>query len=179
MYENNFFGFINCLSLCLEKNISRIRTKSYNFSKEIGGYKFLIRNKTDSILKNTSSIIFEKTELPIYNLRYLEKIIKLCKENNKQIFLVRSPLHSKYPKLVNEGVFMELVKKRFSCVDFLDFRKFNLGNSEFGDLSHLNYKGARKFSIWFNNLLEQGLLRKDNKQKFIDEEINNNNILFN
>ena len=64
-----------------------------------------------------------------------------------------------------------MLKSKFSDTEFLDFSQFQLLNSEFGDLAHLNHKGATKFSIWFNNLLNNGLLEKDNKQKFIDNEM--------
>ena len=52
--------------------------------------------------------------------------------------------------------------------EFLDFKEYPLTNSEFADLVHLNYNGAKIFSIWFNELLEKGILTKENKQQIID-----------
>jgi hypothetical protein len=52
---------------------------------------------------------------------------------------------------------------------FLDFADFPILNSEFGDLEHLNYRGAAKFSIWFNKLIESGLLQEPNKQLLINK----------
>ena len=44
-------------------------------------------------------------------------------------------------------------------------------DSDFYDLGHLNSKGAIKFSVWFNALLEKDILYMDNKQELIDEQI--------
>jgi hypothetical protein len=42
-------------------------------------------------------------------------------------------------------------------------------NSEFRDFNHLNYFGAKKFSVWFNTLIKQGMLSQKKKQEFIDK----------
>lgn len=59
----------------------------------------------------------------------------------------------------------------FPSIEYLDFSKFPLDNSEFGDLEHLNYKGAKVFSNWFAQLLNKGILEKSNKQELINGEI--------
>jgi hypothetical protein len=56
-------------------------------------------------------------------------------------------------------------------LEYLDFLKFPLKNAQFADPEHLNHKGAKVFSQWFNQLLKKGLLEKNNKQDFINEEI--------
>ena len=64
-----------------------------------------------------------------------------------------------------------ILSTRFADIEFLDFAKYPLQNSEFGDFDHLNYRGARKFSIWFNQLIDDGLLERTDKQSFINERI--------
>jgi len=88
-----------------------------------------------------------------------------------KVYLIRSPLHSKYTGIDNELKFKELLHKQLLNPEFLDFKDFPLQNDEFGDLEHLNYKGARIFSIFFNNLLSLNLLNKIDKQDFINNEI--------
>ena len=44
-------------------------------------------------------------------------------------------------------------KKEFASIPFLDFNKFELNKEDYADLEHLNFKGANKFSKWFDNLL--------------------------
>ncbi|MBQ0740337.1 hypothetical protein J9332_39270, partial [Aquimarina celericrescens] len=53
-------------------------------------------------------------------------------------------------------------------IEYLDFSNFPLSNSKYGDLGHLNYKGAKIFSEWFASLLLNELLEKENKQDYID-----------
>ena len=45
-------------------------------------------------------------------------------------------------------------------------------HSEFGDLSHVNFKGAKVFSNFFAELLNEGLLEEKEKGKFVEEKIN-------
>ncbi|EPR71857.1 hypothetical protein ADIWIN_3150 [Winogradskyella psychrotolerans RS-3] len=54
-------------------------------------------------------------------------------------------------------------------MDYLDFSNFPLSNFQYGDLQHLNHKGANVFSEWFATLLQNGLLEKENKQAFIND----------
>ena len=56
-------------------------------------------------------------------------------------------------------------------LDYLDFSKFKLENKDFGDLDHLNYKGAKIFSVWFSSILEKGLIEAKEKETFIENEI--------
>jgi hypothetical protein len=58
----------------------------------------------------------------------------------------------------------------FGDIEYLDFSKFPLSMEEYGDLEHLNEFGAKRFSIWFNKMIKDGLLEMDNKQKYINEE---------
>jgi len=59
----------------------------------------------------------------------------------------------------------------FSSVEFLDFNKFPIADDGFADFGHLNYKGASKFSNWFNIMLNSGLLNTDKKQFLINQGI--------
>ena len=66
---------------------------------------------------------------------------------------------------------MTIKNEKFENIEFLDFNDFPLKNNEFGDFGHLNYKGAEKFSLWFNGLLDKELLLKSNKNEFVLNEI--------
>src|SRR5690606_33903458 len=113
--------------------------------------------------------------LAVYNLRYLDKIIAFCKQNNVEAILIRSPLHKDY-NFDNETVFQNMLKTKYHQLDFLDFSEFPLSDDEFGDILHLNHKGAKKYSLWFDGLLKKELFQKTHKQKFIDKEIETLNI---
>ena len=172
--EKNPNCFKQSLPVVVKNNVTML-LKQLNYTKEIGGYLYLERNKTDSILKSRSfekEILDEFQEVSVHNLAYLHKIIDFCQQNDVAVFLIRSPLHAQYYGYQNEPTFQDLLVTDFSNVSFLDFSKFPLENKEFGDLQHLNHFGATKFSKWFSNLMASGLFEKTDKQNFIDQEIN-------
>jgi hypothetical protein len=171
--KNNLSGYLNSTSVSLKSNISIVITKNFNFSNSIGGYRYLERDKTDSLLNKMKVNIIDEKNIPIseFNLNYLSKLVRFCNEQGKNVILIRSPLHEKYSGYSNEIIYQEIRKNNFSSIEYFDFSKFPLNNSEFGDLEHLNHKGAKEFSIWFDNLLKINILHTVNKQKIIDEEI--------
>lgn len=175
LFTNNFYGFVKGMSLSLKNNFYNIIYKNYDFSNKMGGYLYLDRNKTDSLVmiikKKDLDIEYTNNEISINNLNYLKKIIDLSKKHKKDIYLIRSPQHHLYSGLDNEKKFKRVRETYFSSIDFLDFNEFPLKNKEFGDLEHLNYKGARVFSLWFDSLIKDNLLKKFNKKQIIDEKI--------
>jgi len=180
IWTNNYKGFLNCLPKSILKNIGwnfkYVLSAEKGFNKEacFGGYLYLVRDKTDSLINNPPTINLKektKSEISEINIKYLVKTIEFCKLNNVKVFLIRSPLHSKYTGVENELKYRELLRFQLLNSEFLDFKDFPIQNYEFGDLEHLNYKGARIFSIFFNNLLDLNLLNNNNKQDFINNEI--------
>ena len=158
----------------LRQNIKIITTSHYNYLYNRGGYLYLtgnnLKNELENQLKDNSndkkdSIISES------NLIYLEKILSFCKEKNIKVYFIRSPMHNKYNGIYNELILQNICKTRFRTIEFLDFKDYPLEDSDFSDLEHLNYRGAKKFSIWFNKLLIDSLLEKSNKQQFINENM--------
>ena len=87
------------------------------------------------------------------------------------MILIRSPQHQYYSGYSNESNYQKVRKERFDSIDYLDFSKFKLENKDFGDLDHLNYKGAKIFSVWFSSILEKGLIEAKEKETFIENEI--------
>lgn len=149
------------------------RKKSIIEDLSWGKYKYLNRNKLDSILKNQNVKNEKLTNFKYskYNLEYLDKILKICRENKINVYLVRSPVHHAWGALSNEYYFKKLINERYKKYEFLDFKDFPLDNNSYGDLSHLNHFGASKFSLFFNNLLKDKLLDKQDKQEFINVEM--------
>lgn len=172
---HNPMSFINSFILSINTRLNRIYSKDYNFTNVTGGYNRLVRDKTDSLVdvagKNNNSISKVLNNISTYNLKYLSLLVQLCKEKGKKVILVRSPIHRLWNSLINEKIYSEIRKRSFGELEFIDFSKFPLSNSEFGDFGHLNYRGAEKFSLWFDKMLAKGLLELPNKQEFIDGEL--------
>ena len=79
--------------------------RGFKYQDEIGGYLYLVRNKTDSLLTNVPiyPISENKTqELSEKNIEYLRKTVDYLVSKNKKVFLIRSPLHIRYEGFNNE-----------------------------------------------------------------------------
>lgn len=153
-----------------------IKRKNIESDNQFGGYNYITRAKTDSLLKAVEShqkVLREDNNQMTsnINIKYLSKIINYCNQKGVHVYLIRSPLHKAYSNPNSERTFKNILNTSFSQTEFLDFKDFSLRNEQFGDFGHLNYKGAKIYSIFFNNLLNSDLLKKDNKQAFIDSEI--------
>jgi hypothetical protein len=175
LLKNNSKDFMNCLSIATKKNLFRMFTFNYNFSNNIGGYLRLEKFQTNltkdtlAVSKNTGNN--KSANISAINIEYLKKIIDLCHSKHKKVYMVRSPQHKYYEYLKNEEEYMKIKNTEFSTVELLDFNNFPLADNEFADPGHLNYKGALKFSKWFNRMLNSGLLNSKNKQSLINENI--------
>lgn len=171
--KNNLSGYLNSTSLSFKSNFSRVLKQNFSYSESIGGYLYLERDKTDSLLNKLKINTIDEKNIPIseINLNYLSKLVRFCEEQGKNIFLIRCPQHEKYSGYSNESTYQQIRNNRYSSIEYLDFSKFPLKNSEFGDLEHLNHKGAEIFSIWFAQLLNTEFLEEKNKQVYIDEEL--------
>ena len=106
-----------------------------------------------------------------HSINYLTQIIEHCQANGKRVILIRSPLHDKYAWYKNELTFKAVLANNFENIEFLDFSKFPLKNSEFADFEHLNSKGATVYSTWFGSLLRNNILEKEDKQSIINDAI--------
>jgi hypothetical protein len=176
LIKGNPLGYTSVFPLNAKKRVERFFEKDYNFSDEIGGYRDLKREKTDSLVKvYASKPIFKSNQekpVPIseVHLLYLRKIITLAKINNIDVVLVRSPVYPRAHGYTNEEQYQEILSSFKKEVTYMDFAKFPLLNEEYGDFEHLNYKGANVFSTWLEEALQNGLLHMENKQAFIDSE---------
>lgn len=173
LIKNNLSGFLNSSSLSFKNNFSHILNHNFSYSNSIGGYLSLKTNKTDSLLGCMKTNVFEEKAIPLseINLNYLSKLLRFCQEQGKNAILIRSPQHKKHSGYSNESTYQQIRNSRYSSIEYLDFSKFPLNNAEFGDLEHLNYKGAKIFSIWFDHLLNKGLLKQKDKHEYINKEI--------
>jgi hypothetical protein len=157
LITNNPIGFINSYFKSILINIlGLVKNDNIVKDKKLGGYYYLIRNKTDSLLNEKSNLNFSKSgnsQLSDINLRYLEKIIELCKKKNIKVYLTTSPYHSSISALFYRPNLRKYIHNKYSNIDFLDYSFTSLSNQEFGDLTHLNHYGALKYSLLFQKNL--------------------------
>lgn len=158
LVRHNSAAYFNAISKATYNNLEWLAKKDFNFYKRMGGYEYTNREALDSLLmtdfEKDPQYIYTKTQLSGENLIYAQKIVSFCKENNLEIILIRTPQHPQLPVLRNEIYFQQVRDSLFGDLLFLDFNDFKLENEEFSDLDHVNYKGAKRFSIWFNDYIE-------------------------
>lgn len=175
IFRHNASGWLNSYFLSMKWRMDQLFKSRVNYLDYSGGYKYLDRNDMDSLLRASAGnqIQIENTTMEVcdMNLFYLKELIQLLQGNQSKVFLIRSPLHKFYPGYKYESTYDSIYQKHLSHVERLDFSKFPLNDDDFGDFEHLNYKGARKFSLAFNEMLSAGLLSSSEKQIFIDTYI--------
>lgn len=176
LFKNNFTGFISSEHKSFMENLDIVLKSKYAIlsDRKWGSYLYLKRNKIDSLNKTDTikkMMAHHSENYSKINIQYLHKIVDLCKKNDIKLVLVRMPLYPTYFKTKNEILYQRIRKEYFSDVPFLDFHSVSFKDDEFGDYDHLNYKGAKRFSIFLDVLIKQGLLDKNKPQQFIDEAL--------
>ena len=79
-------------------------------------------------------------------LQFSSTMCHECKKLEKEMYLLRQQYSDKI-------IFQKIRKGWFNDIPFLDFNNFPLADNEFADMGHLNYKGAKKFSLWFRRMV--------------------------
>lgn len=169
--RKNFGSVLNSFSVLQKRNFLRNVNNDHNYVNHIGGYVYYEKNAVEEAkldqkrTKKNSPLSSEHST----NIKYLEKIIRLCRQNNKEIVLIRTPQH-KYLKLRNnEKKYLNVYAAKFINIPFIDFNDFNIPDYGYKDLEHLNYKGANIISKVMDSLIQNKIIEKYilNKEKRI------------
>jgi len=169
LFQKNPIPFINANRSSMKANFERIIALNLDYTSDMGGYGSNNHVLTDSVSGDLLvPVDEERSEL---NMRYLRKMIDYCKKRGVEVYLVRSPTLGEYYKIYPNQDFQDALNTYFNDVPFLDFSGYKLHYSDFIDYEHMNRKGARRYSLWFNNLLASGLLQASNKQAFINKNL--------
>ena len=179
--KNNFSSFLSAETKSIASNLKILTNIKKNRleDRNWGGYLYLIRNKTDSLLKTHDTDILKKqknNKISKVNIDYLSKIVSFCKLKKIKIVFMRLPVHPKLFAIQDESTFQKIRRTKFNDIPFLDFHNFEATNKEFGDLEHLNHFGAKRFSLFFNQLIEQGILSDKNPQEKINTAMKINQV---
>ncbi len=119
-----------------------------------GGYKYLVRDRlgADPGVDSKNETAVGKS---YQQVKYLKMISELCRERSIQLVLFNTPKHRSYYENVDEDI-LQIWHDTRNSLDrdsLLDLATYELPDSCFGDLSHLNYRGARLFSQYLNEIL--------------------------
>lgn len=147
------------------KTIFSLTPKTIWLSNKLidGQYLYLVRNQLfKSSKKDKPTVDNKNNEIRKYNkenqLVGFKNLLNLVCTNPKIVFVfTRMPLHRNYSGFDNEIEYQHYVKEilKYSNCRYYDFSKISLPDSCFGDLEHLNYLGAARFTPLFYNTIKR------------------------
>lgn len=114
--------------------------------------------------------------------KYLEKITRLCKENDIKLILIKSP--SVYPYWHDEWDEQIVDYAKANDIEYINFLKLNdeIGidyqKDTYDGGLHLNLSGAEKFTLYLGNILKEKYELKDYRNDIIIKDNWNKKIEF-
>jgi len=158
LFYKNPSVFLISLKDAIKNNYDILSKKSNIYDTlKWGGYLYLKREEISQNFKD--SFLVKRTEkikksFSNLNYNYFQKILSFCKDRSITVILFIPPLH--YLSQIDDIRFgKDLMKKEFKNISLWDYNAFELQDYEYGDLSHLNYKGAITFSHFINNKINR------------------------
>lgn len=131
-------------------------------SSAIGGFQPETGNLLEkNVIKDRiqKQFYFEgrRRQISVNNSAYFDSIIDLCSSLNVNLICLNSPVHSSYKEKI-PSFFSSFYYKKMNSekIEYLDFANYNVDASNFlPDGDHVNSNGAQKFSVFFNNYINQ------------------------
>ena len=142
----------------------------YMFSKEpLSHNGYLMRADVKPVTMEPKGKILADYQFGDNSYHYLDKITKLCKENNIELVLIKSP--SIYPywyeewddQMINYAQENDLTYINF--LDIADEIGIDYQKDTFDGGLHLNLSGAEKFTDYFGSILSEDFALKSRKDE--------------
>jgi hypothetical protein len=114
-----------------------------------GGYQYLERNKLEQAKDRLPSTIDEADLQPSqYQQKYLLEIYHLAQSRDVDLILLKTPIHEMKQAIENIYIdrFYSLVEEKMPEATIIDHSRVAIPDEGFGDLEHLNFKGAEIYS---------------------------------
>lgn len=123
----------------------------------IGGYKAIF-HKLDETNNEKPALILQKkqNQFAKTDLEYLKKIYSYCNNKKIKMILIATPLS---PKVANNDLrFLDKYKTFASSelcnATLLNYTNYSIEKKYFADNVHLNYQGAKLFSVMIKNVIK-------------------------
>lgn len=163
LFRNNPLAVTDAVAVTVKNNLDfkRVVSMPYYTYTDWGGYKKWEQSKIDSFLqvqKMQQQIKPAVTAIPVfkesaYNLRFLDSMVALCKQHQKQVVFLRAPQHPSYRNPFIDSIYFKTLSARYSTVPLIDFGNKELPDEEYLDFQHVNFKGAIKVSKKLDSVL--------------------------
>lgn len=90
-----------------------------------------------------------------YQIDYLQKIVKVCRQKNIKLILLNTPIYPKAMRYYDTTAYYAYYNKYLNDISLWDCHDFDLPPDAFRDVEHLNATGAKQFSIFIDQKLKQ------------------------
>ena len=114
----------------------------------IGGYSRLERDKLseDQALKDKDTPRKSVPQIHAYNASYLHKIYLYCQKHHLDLIFFNMPSYPTQAVIDGNKYLHQFVEDNYPDVPFYDYELMQLPDSCYGDVAHLNYRGAKIIS---------------------------------
>jgi hypothetical protein len=116
----------------------------------IGGYLKLDRDRLQQALEQQENNTVVETGYSGYQIDYLLKIIELCNERGVELILFNAPTYDA-GTYGNLRALNDFYTTYCGETRYLDYSDFPLPDYGYGDIGHLNFKGAKIFSQYLQD----------------------------
>lgn len=120
----------------------------------IGQFSELYRNKLQEDIRRKKDNFSENYSVDKMQKFYLDRIVEFCRQNHIQLFFLNTPSHKSSFNKKAEDILDDFLKTNYSDVVYYDFEYIDIPDSCFGDVGHLNYKGAKYFTSFLIDTLK-------------------------
>jgi RNase H-fold protein (predicted Holliday junction resolvase) len=161
------------LSVKLKNNLSRLKDYYLNHDKMITVEKSGWASFEDEHAKGPIEILgisaakkhtAKDNALVDSNIVFLDKFVKLCKENDVNVVLVTLPAHKSYVENLKASQLNQVIsagetmaKKYNNCIYLNLLEDQSYTEADFYDADHLNSKGSKKLSLFMDEMISKAL----------------------
>ena len=119
--------------------------------RDLGKFQYSTRNKLEESIErfknNTDKRALKYSK---FEKESFSNIVDFCRNNDIALLLISTPIHEVYLNDKEKKKEFELLYNFYEAnladVPFLDYSFFNLHDSDYQDMNHLNHNGAKKFT---------------------------------
>jgi hypothetical protein len=150
---NDMTMFVQALLNAPFRTLFKFIAKKGNISYrdlDIGRYVKLDRNKLKEDIARYNKRTERSMDISLYQNEYLLKIVNLCKSKNVELILINSPIYK--PEIYGYiDKLNDYHNTYLGDIIYMDYSSFPLDDACYGDIGHLNYKGAEIFSTYLRD----------------------------
>lgn len=127
----------------------------------IGQFSELYRDKLQEDISRHKKKNHVKLTVDKMQKIYLDRIVAFCKQNRIHLFLINTPSHKISYEKESVDLLHSFINKNYSEIPYYNFQYIDVPDSCFGDIGHLNYRGAKYFTSFLIDTLHLNSIKNE------------------